>query len=265
MGKRRRPKRGKQGDLTGAQPGLGAPVQPVPAETSKQIDVENLNRQPGPVSLGIENLLLQTRPMDKIDINLGPVPNVPPWLRELLILAEPRREPAPAHEDPRAAKAASPVPYELGSQYQRNLLPRDLCNHLIEFAQWAELNKKDARNDTIAFWALKLPAVFAAASAGVWAHFDVTGASVVAGAIASLCVIIDGIHPRGLLRNTHLKAYHDIRDLTAKAITEWRTRNRSSNDETVVRTIIQGIESQRRAIAAYIRDAETALNSKPNV
>jgi uncharacterized membrane protein YgaE (UPF0421/DUF939 family) len=126
-----------------------------------------------------------------------------------------------------------------------------------ELEEWAKANQKDARKDAFAFWTLKVPAIIASASAGIWAHFNLTTVSVIAGAIASFCVIVDGIHPRGMLRNTHLRAFHDIRMLQSRMMSEFR----SSEDkvQTTVRSIIRKSEAERQRIATYIRDAETAL------
>lgn len=138
-------------------------------------------------------------------------------------------------------------------------MPRDLHHQLKELEEWAQANRQDARRDGIGFWSLKIPAIIASASSGIWAHFDLVGLSVVAGAIASLCVIIDGIHPRGMLRNTHLRAYHDIRILLTQMVTEWRARNPTARVENVAKRIIRDAEAERQRIATYIRDAETAL------
>jgi hypothetical protein len=134
-----------------------------------------------------------------------------------------------------------------------------LAEHLDELEQWAIHNKIDARKDLAGFWILKIPAILASASAGVLGHFALTTVSMIAGAVASVCVIIDGVHPRGMLRNTHLRAYHDIRILSTQMVNKWRSRNLSSNDENVARTIIRDGEPERTRIASYIRDAETAL------
>lgn len=130
-------------------------------------------------------------------------------------------------------------------------------SHLAELEQWAEANRKEARNDAMAFWALKIPAIVASASAGIWAHFNLITVSVIAGAIASLCVIIDGIHPRGMLRNTHLRAFHDLRILISRMTSQLRSS--SGQPENTVRKIIRESEPERVRIATYIRDAETAL------
>jgi hypothetical protein len=168
------------------------------------------------------------------------------------------------------ARAAPPRPADfvrplrLQQESGSNEMPTDLKHHLFELEEWASANKADATKDTMAFWALKLPAIIASASAGLLAHFDLTTVSVLAGAIASGYVIIDGIHPRGMLRNTHIRAYHDIRILITRMASEWRSRSVNSQPENIARRIIRNAEPERQRIAAYIRDAETALNIKDN-
>jgi hypothetical protein len=131
-------------------------------------------------------------------------------------------------------------------------------DHLDKLEQWAQANQKDASNDAVAFWLFKVPAIVASASAGVWARFGFTAVGVIVGAIASLCVIVDGIHPRGMLRNTHLRAFHDIRNLRNHMVSQFRSSSAGQPEKTV-RKIIRESESERERIAAYIRDAETAL------
>jgi hypothetical protein len=151
-------------------------------------------------------------------------------------------------------------PFGGHSNVPTNTMPQDLRDALAELEEWALTNKRDAERDAFAFWMLKIPAIFASASAGVWAHFDLVTVGVIAGAIASVCVIIDGVHPRGMLRNIHLRAVHDIRNLSAKMVSEWRSRNKSVGDDaTVAAKIIQYAEPERIRIALYIRNAETAL------
>jgi hypothetical protein len=130
-------------------------------------------------------------------------------------------------------------------------------DHLAELNEWAEANRRDARNDAVAFWVLKIPAILASASAGIWANFQLTTVSVIAGAIASVCVIVDGIHPRGMLRNTHLRAFHDLRMLMSHMTSQLRSS--AGQRENSIRKIIRESEAERERIAAYIRDAETAL------
>jgi len=143
-----------------------------------------------------------------------------------------------------------------------NAMPDELKDQLDELEEWARGNMSDSRRDATAFWGLKVPAIFAAASAGVWAHFDWTTASVISGSIASVCVIIDGVHPRGMLRNTHLRACHDIRILMGDMVTRWRTRASNATPGNTARRIIKEAAGERERIAKYIRDAETALAIK---
>ena len=137
-----------------------------------------------------------------------------------------------------------------------------LQQQLMELEQWSIANKNDARNDAIAFWSLKIPAIFGSAGAGLLAHFDLTTVSLISGAIASACVIIDGVNPRGMLRNIHLRAHHDLRILSTGMVAQWRSRSSSTSDDETARQIIRNAEKQRQSIATYIRDAETALKSK---
>ena len=141
-------------------------------------------------------------------------------------------------------------------------LPQDFRDYINELEEWALLNRRDALRDTISFWILKIPAILSSASAGVWAHFDFTTVTVISGAIASLCVIVDGIHPRGMLRNVHLRAYHDIKNLIARVINQYRSDTTRAKPETITRRIIKDAEEERERIANYVRDAETALRYK---
>ena len=211
------------------------PMPPAPAPTAPPPMPRELRDRPCPAPAPV--------PRDLRDFVVGAPPPMP---RDLVFEAPP------------------PLSAEVRDPAARSELPPDLRNQLLELEEWAAANKKDARTDAVAFWSLKVPAILAAASAGVWAHFELTAVSVITGAVASLCVIIDGIHPRGMLRNTHLRAYHDLRILTTRMITEWRSRNGTARAENVARKIIRDAEEERQRIAAYIRDAETALNPNLN-
>src|SRR5262245_19356530 len=84
----------------------------------------------------------------------------------------------PARPPPGPSSVCSGVPapssVDLRADANASALPVDLRNHLQELEEWAAANKRDAFRDTLAFWGLKIPAILAAASAGVWAHFDLT-------------------------------------------------------------------------------------------
>lgn len=89
------------------------------------------------------------------------------------------------------------------SAKQMRVMPVDLRAHIEELEIWAEANGKKARQDARAFWILKLPAIVASASASVWAFYHFPVITVLVGAIASLCMIVDGMNPRGMLRKIH--------------------------------------------------------------
>ena len=136
-----------------------------------------------------------------------------------------------------------------------------LTDQLSELEEWADENRKDARRDALLFWSLKVPAIFSAASSGVWAYLGWTLPGIICGAIASFCILVDGIFPPGKLRNVHLRAVHDIRNLISSMTTEFRSSAGESDE--VAYGIIRESENERQRIAAYIRDAETSLGA-PN-
>jgi hypothetical protein len=140
-------------------------------------------------------------------------------------------------------------------------IPEELQTVLSELESWALANRRDARRDFAHFWMLKTPAIFASASAGIWDHFGLTGVGVVSGAIASLCVIMDGVQPKGQMRNTHMRAYHEIRRLESKLVDQWRLRSRDVSAQDTVNKIIRAAIPERERIAKYVEQVETALTS----
>jgi hypothetical protein len=139
-------------------------------------------------------------------------------------------------------------------------VPHDLASYMRELELWAGANWRETRKDTISFWTLKIPAIIASASAGLFAYYHVEAAPIISSAIATLCITIDGVHPRGNLRNIHLRAYHDIRILLSAISSAWRTRDLNMNEGRAAAEIIKVFEPQRINIAEYIRNAETSLN-----
>lgn len=135
-----------------------------------------------------------------------------------------------------------------------------LAAHIASLERWALANERDARRDMWSFWALKIPAILAASAGGILAQYGWAPAGAILGVIASVSVIIDGIYPRGMLHNTHVRAVHDLRDLTNHM---WVTLDSTAGPaDEIVRTIIRDSEKKRQEIAAYVRDAEIALNYK---
>lgn len=145
-------------------------------------------------------------------------------------------------------------------------MPKELVSEIEEFEKWARANERDAKRDAILFWILKIPAILCSASAGIFAYFDLKLLPIIAGAIASLCVLIDGLNPRGKLRNVHLKAHHDLRNLQHTISTEWKkvSVGKSTEEECAKRAveILEEAQKKSKRIAAYIKNAETALDVK---
>ena len=141
----------------------------------------------------------------------------------------------------------------------RDEIPRDLDAQLQDLERWAKGSEVDARRQTIAFWILKAPAIFGTACAGLFGHYGWETASLYVAAVSSLCILIDGLNPRGLLRSTYLRALHDIRNLTNRMMTQWRSRPEHEGAVAIARQIVRDSEEERNRIATYVRDAEAAL------
>lgn len=140
-------------------------------------------------------------------------------------------------------------------------VPLDFQAQLNELEEWAQANKKEAWRDAVAFWILKIPAMIASAGSGLLAYIDIKLVGLIAGFIAAVCVLIDATYPRGMLRNTHLRAYHDLRILTTEMAVKWRAR-KGNDDINTAKRIIRDAEPERLRIARYIRDAEIVLSVK---
>ncbi len=158
---------------------------------------------------------------------------------------------------PAETPRAEDRPASLGSAERAE---RDFTDRLRYLEDWAHENHKDARRDTIAFWILKVPAVVSSVCAGLIEHYHWDAASLTLGAIASFCIIIDGVRPRGMLRNVHLRAVYDIRDLVARM--QGQLASTEGDRIQAIRKIIGASETERQRILSYIRDAETSV--KPN-
>ena len=131
---------------------------------------------------------------------------------------------------------------------------------LSELEEWATLNRRDALRDSFRFWILKLPAVLSSVSSGILAIAHIEMIAAILAATASACVLIDAVHPGGQLRNAHLRAVHDLRNLQQKIVNEWRVgslRGRGAND--LAAQILESSEGKREKIAAEIRSAETSF------
>jgi hypothetical protein len=113
---------------------------------------------------------------------------------------------------------------------------------------------------------LKIPAVIISASAGIFAYFKWETGAVIASAIASICVLIDGLNPGGALRNSHYKAFLDLRKLQQEMQAQWRVEAWKAIDEDALNElaakIIKNAQKEIKRIATYLREIESALGAK---
>jgi hypothetical protein len=160
----------------------------------------------------------------------------------------------------------------LSERGKKGSIPEALEVQVLELEDWAVANKRDARWDTISFWALKIPAMAASVGAGVFAYLEWEIVPLVVGAIASLCILVDGLNPRGKLRNVHWQAVHDLRNLQHDMLTNWQTGslriedtvNKKAEEDNLAADIIEGAQAERKRIATYLKDAEALLEVKHN-
>jgi len=107
-------------------------------------------------------------------------------------------------------------------------MPIALQQQLTALETWALANRHDSKWDAVKFWSLKIPAIVVSAGSGVSAYFKLDSLAVVAGAVASLCVLIDALNPGGALRNAHLRAFNELRILQERMKSEIGMAGRSS-------------------------------------
>lgn len=186
----------------------------------------------------------------------SPAPPPPPSLASTA--AVPSLAPALAWS-PVAAPSVAPSVAPPEDSASADEIHSHLRAFVSELEQWATSNAQDARRDTIRFWSLKIPAVLSSASAGALALAHLNGVAVLATA-ASACILIEAVNPGGQLRNAHLRAVHDLRELEHHVMNEWRIgalRGKSGN--LLAAEILQSAQKARDKVAADLRVAETSF------
>lgn len=142
-------------------------------------------------------------------------------------------------------------------------MPRPLQQWLEELETWARANAADARRDSWRFWALKIPAIASSGAATLLGTQGFHGATAGLAALATVCVLVDGVNPGGALRNAHLRAVHDLRALENEVLAEWRLGVlRGGSAGALAADILERSQLRWRQIAADLRTAETALDAK---
>lgn len=155
--------------------------------------------------------------------------------------------------------AASPAPAAI-LQASASSMPPALERQLRSLEEWAQANRRDAQHDAMRFWMLKVPAILVSAGSGVFAYFKLDGIAVVTGAIASLCVLMDGLNPGGALRNVHCRAFNELRQLQDSMSSDWQVGElRGEAPNLLAAEIIENAGREKNRINAYITTAETSL------
>lgn len=119
-----------------------------------------------------------------------------------------------------AAPARAPFPPQPPDD--GSSLPPVLAEKLEEFEQWARDNERESRRDVISFWALKTPAIVISAGSGLITLVGNQVLTAATGVFASILVLIDGLRPRGQLRNAHRLALYDLRAFQNRIVTLWQ-------------------------------------------
>lgn len=161
---------------------------------------------------------------------------------------------------PAAAADAAPPIEVAAAPALATPLPPELLQFLQGIEGWAKANERDARNDTIQFWMFKAPAILSSALAGALALGDVKIPAAVLAGVASACVVIDAVNPRGQLRNAHLRALHDLRNLEHSVVDKWNIASLGgkATREAAAEIMAQAV-ARREKIAAAVKAAETAF------
>jgi len=146
------------------------------------------------------------------------------------------------------------IPDHIPTEYRRQFIAE-----LEDLERWAMANTDDARRDAIWFWSMKIPAVLASSFAGVFGYLDLKVATLITGATGSVCVIIDGLNPRGALRNTHVRAVHDLRRLQNEIKQGLRYSKPGKDLPEHLESLARHVQSEQSRISEYLREAETAL------
>jgi hypothetical protein len=144
--------------------------------------------------------------------------------------------------------------------FESDEIPSQLQAFVAELEEWAILNDRDARMDTLRFWSLKIPTILSSALAGVLAVTHLNTIAAMLAAFASACVLIDAVNPGGQLRNAHLRAVHDLRGLQHRIMKNWRIgilRDKAGN--CLAAEILESAQKIRDKITADLRAVETSF------
>ncbi len=177
-------------------------------------------------------------------------------------VAAPSPAGAPAVADRAVFEVRGPLPGPASVAQTTIEMPAALTQEFARIEEWAQANWSDARKDSVRFWILKIPAILVSASSGVLAYYDFKGIAVLAGAVGSFCVLLDGLNPGGALRNVHLRAVNELRILQNSMRARWDSGLlRGHNSSELAADIIDFSAKEKERINVYITSAETSLGT----
>lgn len=143
-------------------------------------------------------------------------------------------------------------------------MPSVLSERIRAFEEWAVKNEREARQDTISFWTLKIPAILVSASSGLIALAGSKMLAAVAGVFAGLCVLIDGLKPRGQLRNAHRLAFYDLRSFQNRLVTLWQAGILEGKEPNALTAdLLRQAQAELERVSAYLVKAEELAASRP--
>ncbi|MDP4490142.1 hypothetical protein QDG88_19715 [Pseudoalteromonas piscicida] len=136
-------------------------------------------------------------------------------------------------------------------------MPQELSEKFHELKLWSKTNKSDANYHRFIFWSLKVTAILCSTSAGIIAFFEIPLLSLVVGAIGTVCILIDGLRPRGNLYKAKLEAQYNIEALASELVDEWRASDKESPQE--VSRLIKMCINRSKKITNDLKKAETLI------
>jgi hypothetical protein len=177
----------------------------------------------------------------------------------------------PAAAAPPSSIAPAPAPSPIAPPHapalpwsgDPNALPPVLAEKVRAFEEWAVKNEREAQQDTISFWMLKIPAMVISASSGLLALTGSKLLAAIAGIVASLCVLIDGLNPRGRLRNAHRLALYDLRNFQSRLVTPWQAGILEGKEPNALTAdLLKQAQVELERVSAYLVKAEELVASK---
>lgn len=172
--------------------------------------------------------------------------------------------PPPAYGLPSPLDENLPVPEVTPTEeVSSKTLPYEFDRQVSTLEKWAKRNKKNSRNDFIYFWTLKGIAIFFSAFSAVFIYFNSEILTIFVSSFAALCIALDGVIHPGMLRNIHLTAFHEIRELEHTIVDMWSLGiSCGENIKQLKRRIYQKIMIDKKRISEYLKTAEASLGAR---